>query len=206
MSVFLGNLLNVENIKILLIFFTEEPPKLTRTKTTVSTDYQFSACYLTQLGTSFSYDYEYNGPSCRLVLTPLTERAFLSLTQAIKNFHCGTLVGPAGVGKSETIKELAKVMVILTAYEIYPAHINANLLVYEYMTYFQMFGRNLFTVNCNEDVTVGVMMQYMMGMVQSGSWTLFDNTDRLTKGTQHHSFYLLITDKYLALFYFCPPS
>lgn len=57
------------------------------------------------------------------------------------------------------------------------------------LTYFQMFGRNLFTVNCNEDVTVGVMMQYMMGMVQSGSWTLFDNTDRLTKGTQHHYFY-----------------
>uniref|UniRef100_A0A8W8M9M4 AAA+ ATPase domain-containing protein n=1 Tax=Magallana gigas TaxID=29159 RepID=A0A8W8M9M4_MAGGI len=143
----------------------EEPPKLTRTKTTVSTDYQFSACYLTQLGTSFSYDYEYNGPSCRLVLTPLTERAFLSLTQAIKNFHCGTLVGPAGVGKSETIKELAK-----------------------------MFGRNLFTVNCNEDVTVGVMMQYMMGMVQSGSWTLFDNTNRLTKGlmsvTAQHLDYL----------------
>ena len=43
-----------------------------------------------------------------------------------------------------------------------------------------MFGRNLFVVNCNEDVTVGVMMQYMMGMVQSGSWTLFDDTDRLT--------------------------
>ncbi|XP_078321880.1 dynein heavy chain domain-containing protein 1-like isoform X9 [Crassostrea virginica] len=143
----------------------EEPPRLTRTKTTVSTDYQFSACYLTQLGTSFSYDYEYNGPSFRLVLTPLTERAFLSLTQAIKNFHCGTLVGPSGVGKSETIKELAK-----------------------------MFGRNLFVVNCNKDVTVGVMMQYMMGMVQSGSWTLFDDTDRLTKGlmsvTAQHLDYL----------------
>lgn len=67
------------------------------------------------------------------------------------------------------------------------------------LTYFQMFGRNLFTVNCNEDVTVGVMMQYMMGMVQSGSWTLFDNTDRLTKGTQHHYFYLLFTEKYFAL-------
>ncbi|XP_056008158.1 dynein heavy chain domain-containing protein 1-like [Ostrea edulis] len=143
----------------------EEPPRLTRTKTTVSTDYQFSACYLTQLGTSFNYDYEYHGPSMRLVLTPLTERAFLSLTQAIKNFHCGTLVGPSGVGKSETVKELAK-----------------------------MFGRNLFLVNCNEDITVGVMMQYMMGMAQSGSWTLFDDTDRLTKGlmsvTAQHLDYL----------------
>lgn len=94
---------------IFLFISTEEPPRLTRTKTTVSTDYQFSACYLTQLGTSFNYDYEYHGPSMRLVLTPLTERAFLSLTQAIKNFHCGTLVGPSGVGKSETVKELAKV-------------------------------------------------------------------------------------------------
>lgn len=27
-----------------------------------------------------------------------------------------------------------------------------------------------------------MMTQYMMGMVQSGCWTLFDDTDRLTKG------------------------
>lgn len=47
-------------------------------------------------------------------------------------------MGPAGVGKSETIKELAKVMVILTPYEIYPAHINANLLVYEYQHHVQL--------------------------------------------------------------------
>ncbi|KAJ8313858.1 hypothetical protein KUTeg_008419 [Tegillarca granosa] len=131
----------------------EEPPKLFRTKTTVSNDYQFSLCYLQQLGTVFNYDYEYHGPVKRLVLTPLTERAFLSLTQAVKNFHCGTLIGPPGTGKSETIKELAK-----------------------------MFGRLTFTINCNEDITVNMMNQFMVGMVQSGCFGIFDDTDRLTKG------------------------
>ena len=88
----------------------EEPPKpIIRTKTSVSNDYQFSPCSLQQLGNTFMYNYEYLGPSQRLVLTPLTHRAFLSLTQAVKNFHCGTLIGPAGTGKSETIKDLAKV-------------------------------------------------------------------------------------------------
>jgi len=88
---------------------SEEPQRLSRTKTVVSTDYQFGPCTLQHLGTTFNYDYEYLGPVDRLVLTPLTERAFLSLTQSLKYFHCGTLVGPAGTGKSATIKELAKV-------------------------------------------------------------------------------------------------
>lgn len=45
-------------------------------------------------------------------------------------------MGLVGVGKSEIIKELVKVIVILIAYEIYLVYINVNLLVYEYMIYF----------------------------------------------------------------------
>ena len=88
----------------------EEIPKLTRTLTTVSTDYQFSTCYVQQLGNVFSYDYEYLGPCSHLVVTPLTERAFLALGHALKTFHCATLIGPNGTGKTETIKELGKVI------------------------------------------------------------------------------------------------
>ena len=101
----------IKRLKCILIdFVTEEPPKpIIRTKTSVSNDYQFSPCAIQQLGNTFMYNYEYLGPGERLVLTPLTQRAFLSLTQAMKNFHCGTLIGPAGRGKSETIKDLAKV-------------------------------------------------------------------------------------------------
>ena len=94
----------------ILFSSSEEPPKpIMRTKTSVSNDYQFSPCSVQQLSNTFMYNYEYIGPRERLLLTPLTQRAFLSLTQALKNFHCGTLIGPAGRGKSETIKDLAKV-------------------------------------------------------------------------------------------------
>ena len=79
------------------MIITEESPRLTRTKTTISTDYQFSACYLTQLGTSFSYDYEYNCPSFCMALTLLW--SVLS----------SPLPRPSGVGKSETIKKVARV-------------------------------------------------------------------------------------------------
>ncbi|CAL1542049.1 unnamed protein product, partial [Lymnaea stagnalis] len=85
-----------------------EAPKLTRTQTTVSNDYQFSTCYVQQLGHVFTYDYEYLGPCAHLVVTPLTERAFLTMGHALKTFQCGTLIGPNGSGKTETIRELAK--------------------------------------------------------------------------------------------------
>lgn len=75
----------------------------------MSTDYQFSTCYAQQLGNVFSYDYEYVGPNSHFVVTPLTERVFLALGNALKMFYCGTLVGPNGTGKSETVRELARV-------------------------------------------------------------------------------------------------
>ncbi len=78
--------------------------------TTVSTGYQFGTCMLSQMGSTFCYDMEYLGPKTRLVFTPLTERAYLSLTMAMKSFYCGTLIGPPGTGKSETIRDLAKVI------------------------------------------------------------------------------------------------
>lgn len=40
----------------------------------------------------------------------------------------------------------------------------------------------MFTITCSENVTLPMMLQYMAGMVQTGCWALFDDTDRLTKG------------------------
>ena len=84
-------------------------PQLQRSVTTVSTGYQFGRCLVTQMGASFGYECEYLGPTPRLVFTPLTERAYLTLTMALRSYQCGTLIGPPGTGKSETIKDLAKV-------------------------------------------------------------------------------------------------
>ncbi|KAH9487912.1 hypothetical protein Btru_067436 [Bulinus truncatus] len=88
----------------------QDAPKLTRTQTTVTNDYQFSMCYAQQLNQVLSYDYEYLGPYNQLVITPLTERAFLSMGQAVKSFHCNCLIGPSGTGKTETITELGKLL------------------------------------------------------------------------------------------------
>jgi len=75
----------------------------------VATGYQFGRCLASQMGQSFLYDCEYFGSVDRLVLTPLTERVFLSLTSAVKSFRCGVLTGTASVGKCQTVADLAVV-------------------------------------------------------------------------------------------------
>lgn len=52
------------------------------------------------------YSYEYQGTGAKLVWTPLTEKCFLTLTQAIKMGLGGNPFGPAGTGKTESIKAL----------------------------------------------------------------------------------------------------
>lgn len=58
---------------------------------------------------AFDYSWEYQGNAPKLVYTPLTDKCYLTLTQGMALGYGGNPYGPAGTGKTESVKALGQV-------------------------------------------------------------------------------------------------
>jgi dynein heavy chain 2, cytosolic len=64
---------------------------------------------------SFKYSWEYQGNAPKLVYTPLIDKCYLTLTQGMALGYGGNPYGPAGTGKTESVKALGQVHCFLSA-------------------------------------------------------------------------------------------
>ncbi|KAF5224389.1 Cytoplasmic dynein 2 heavy chain (DYNC2H1) [Trypanosoma cruzi] len=107
-------------------------------------------CVLRMVDAEFNYSYEYQGNAPKLVHTPLTDRCYLTLTQGMQLGYGGNPYGPAGTGKTESVKALGNAM-----------------------------GRQVLVFNCDEGIDFKSMGRIFTGLVKCGAWGCFDEFNRL---------------------------